>query len=75
MGYHPSDDETFMSPLRLGYSRSHSLAWKLQMLGEVEVALDLLQMEQLGGRTLKIVRHMSPPASIRDGASPNPGLA
>lgn len=45
------------------------------MPGEVEVALDLLQMEPLDGRIPKIVRHMSAPASIRDGTSPNPGLA
>ncbi|MFT3967768.1 MAG: RNA polymerase-binding protein DksA [Sphingobium sp.] len=47
IGYRPSEDEAFMSPLQLEYFRQRLLDWKKQILSEAETTLNVLQMEQL----------------------------
>lgn len=47
IGYRPSEDEAFMSPLQLEYFRQRLLDWKKQILSETETTLNVLQMEQL----------------------------
>lgn len=47
MDYRPSDDEEFMCPMHLEYFRQRLLAWKVQILGEAETTLNVLQMEEL----------------------------
>ncbi len=47
VGYRPSDDEPFMSPLQLEYFRRRLLEWKKQIFNEAESTLAVLQSEPL----------------------------
>src|SRR5215813_6231239 len=46
-GYHPSDDEEFMSPLQMEYFRQKLLSWRAELLAESSDALQHLKEESL----------------------------